>query len=126
MHLDGSYHHISFLLLKTINLTGISIFQMLPGWTWQERTVGRYRLLVLDGHSSHATAEFDKFCTERKIIPLYMLTLDINDIIFECVLDHHNGQLTSRPYSVGLRFAQPLLQSFLPSRFRPHATYYQS
>jgi len=36
------------------------------------RTVGRYRLLILDGHSSHATAEFDKFCTERKIIPLYM------------------------------------------------------
>ncbi|KKA16199.1 hypothetical protein T310_10219, partial [Rasamsonia emersonii CBS 393.64] len=35
-------------------------------------TVGRYRLLILDGHSSHATAEFDKFCTERKIIPLYM------------------------------------------------------
>jgi len=36
------------------------------------RTAGRYRLLILDGHSSHATAEFDKFCTERDIIPLYM------------------------------------------------------
>ena len=34
-----------------------------------------------------------------------MLTLDINNIIFECVLDHHNGQLTSRPYSVGLPFS---------------------
>lgn len=36
------------------------------------RTIGRYRLLILDGHGSHATAEFDKFCTERHIIPLYM------------------------------------------------------
>ena len=29
-------------------------------------------MLILDGHSSHATAEFDRFCTERNIIPLYM------------------------------------------------------
>ena len=36
------------------------------------RTVGRYYLLILDGHSSHAAAGFDKFCTERMIIPLYM------------------------------------------------------
>ncbi|KAL1982496.1 hypothetical protein VTN96DRAFT_1287 [Rasamsonia emersonii] len=36
------------------------------------QTIGRYRLLILDGHGSHATAEFDKFCTERNIIPLYM------------------------------------------------------
>ena len=37
------------------------------------RTIrGRYRLLILDGHSSHATAEFDRFCMERRIIPLYM------------------------------------------------------
>ena len=36
------------------------------------QTVGKYRLLILDGHSSHATADFDHFCTERKIIPLYM------------------------------------------------------
>lgn len=36
------------------------------------RTVGRYRLLILDGHSSYATASFDKFCTERMIIPLYL------------------------------------------------------
>jgi len=36
------------------------------------RTIGRYRLLILDGHGSHATAEFDRFCMERRIIPLYM------------------------------------------------------
>ncbi|KAB2108385.1 hypothetical protein AG0111_0g3456 [Alternaria gaisen] len=36
------------------------------------RTRGAYRLLVLDGHSSHATPEFDQYCTENKIITLCM------------------------------------------------------
>lgn len=36
------------------------------------RTKGRYRMLILDGHSSYATTEFDKFCTDKRIIPLYM------------------------------------------------------
>jgi hypothetical protein len=34
----------------------------------RHRTVGTYRLLILDGHSSHATPEFDTFCTENNII----------------------------------------------------------
>ena len=34
----------------------------------KQRTVGTYRLLILDGHGSHATPEFDTFCTENKII----------------------------------------------------------
>ena len=36
------------------------------------QTAGRYQLLILDGDSSHATANFDHFCMERGIIPLYM------------------------------------------------------
>jgi hypothetical protein len=38
----------------------------------QSRTIGQYRLLILDGHSSHSGPEFDQFCTENLIIPLYM------------------------------------------------------
>jgi hypothetical protein len=38
----------------------------------ESRTTGAYRLLILDGHSSHATPEFDQFCTENKIITLCM------------------------------------------------------
>jgi hypothetical protein len=34
------------------------------------RTKGVYRLLILDGHGSHATPEFDLYCTEHFIIPL--------------------------------------------------------
>lgn len=36
------------------------------------RAVGKYRLLILDGHSSHATPEFDQFCKDRCIITLCM------------------------------------------------------
>ena len=37
---------------------------------------GDYRLLILGGHSSHATASFDHFCIQRRIIPLYMYISD--------------------------------------------------
>ena len=36
------------------------------------RTRGVYRLLILDGHSSHATPEFDQYCKENNIITLCM------------------------------------------------------
>jgi hypothetical protein len=38
----------------------------------ESRTKGVYRLLILDGHSSHATPEFDQYCAENKIITLCM------------------------------------------------------
>ncbi|KAF7139767.1 hypothetical protein CNMCM5793_008095 [Aspergillus hiratsukae] len=37
-----------------------------------QRTLGRHRLLILDGHASHESAEFDLFCKNHYIIPLYM------------------------------------------------------
>ena len=36
------------------------------------RMTGRYCLLVLDGHGSHLTPEFDKTCSENNIIPICM------------------------------------------------------
>jgi hypothetical protein len=38
----------------------------------EARTTGVYRLLILDGHGSHATPEFDQFCRESNIITLCM------------------------------------------------------
>ena len=35
-------------------------------------TAGVYRLLVLDGHHSHNTPEFDKCCKDHNVIALYM------------------------------------------------------
>jgi hypothetical protein len=36
----------------------------------KDRTKGVYRLLILDGHGSHSTPEFDLFCSEHLIITL--------------------------------------------------------
>jgi hypothetical protein len=36
------------------------------------RVMGIYRMLVLDGHGSHLTAEFDRTCTKNHIIPICM------------------------------------------------------
>ena len=38
----------------------------------RHRTTGAYRLLVLDGHGSHQSAEFDAFCQEQNIVTLFM------------------------------------------------------
>lgn len=39
----------------------------------KNQTVGAYRFLILGGHKSHATPEFDQYCTENKIITVCML-----------------------------------------------------
>ena len=38
----------------------------------QPRTIGSHRILIIDGHGSHQTAEFDLFCSKNNIIPLCM------------------------------------------------------
>jgi hypothetical protein len=38
----------------------------------KHRTAGTYRLLVLDGHESHHSTDFELFCKENKIITLCM------------------------------------------------------
>lgn len=38
----------------------------------KDRTKGVYRLLILDGHGSHSTPDFDLFCSEHLIITLCM------------------------------------------------------
>ena len=38
----------------------------------ERRTIGRYRLLILDGHGSHVTPEFDQYCLDKSIIVLCM------------------------------------------------------
>jgi hypothetical protein len=38
----------------------------------RSRTVGRYRLLILDGHESHMSFQFDQYCKDNNIITLCM------------------------------------------------------
>jgi translation initiation factor IF-1 len=37
-----------------------------------KRSVGSYRLLILDGHESHHSVEFERYCKDNKIITLCM------------------------------------------------------
>jgi hypothetical protein len=36
------------------------------------RTTGKYRLLILDGHGSHLTPQFDQICSENNVISICM------------------------------------------------------
>jgi hypothetical protein len=36
----------------------------------KDRVIGTHRLLILDGQGSHATPEFDNFCTENRIVTI--------------------------------------------------------
>ena len=38
----------------------------------RNRTTGRYRLLIFDGHGSHVTPEFNQYCSQNSIIVLCM------------------------------------------------------
>jgi hypothetical protein len=55
----------------TTNEIGLEWIQHFDQFT-KDRTVGRYRLLVLDGHESHLSVQFQEFCKAKEIITLCM------------------------------------------------------
>jgi hypothetical protein len=55
----------------TTNETGLKWAQHFEKHT-RPRTIGTYRLLILDGHESHHSVEFDSYCTDNNIITLCM------------------------------------------------------
>jgi hypothetical protein len=56
----------------TTDLLGLEWLEKHFGPQTESRTVGRYRLLILDGHGSHVTAAFDNYCKEHSIVWLCM------------------------------------------------------
>lgn len=56
----------------TTDELGLIWLKRLFGPFTESRTVGKYRLLILDGHGSHVTAEFDQYCSQNSIIVLCM------------------------------------------------------
>ena len=56
----------------TNNDLGFEWLQKMSERQYASQTAGQYRLLILEGYSSHATTSFNHFCTTRKIIPLYI------------------------------------------------------
>jgi hypothetical protein len=55
----------------TTNEKGVEWIQHFEKHT-KARTCGTYRLLIMDGHESHHSTEFELFCKEHKIITLCM------------------------------------------------------
>jgi hypothetical protein len=55
----------------TTNKIGIAWLKHFNAHT-KDRTVGAHRLLILDGHESHDSLEFQQFCKENKIVSLCM------------------------------------------------------
>ena len=54
--------------MNKIGLTWLNLFHNYI----KDRTVGTHRLLVLNGHNSHVSAKFDRFCLNHQIVVLYM------------------------------------------------------
>ncbi|EED17288.1 pogo transposable element, putative [Talaromyces stipitatus ATCC 10500] len=70
------------------------------------RTLGTYSMLILDGHGSHLTAEFDRTCTDHKIIPVCMPPhsshlLQPLDVGCFAVLKRYYGQLVEQRMRLG-------------------------
>jgi hypothetical protein len=55
----------------TDNETGLEWLKHFNQHT-KDRSIGRYRLLILDGHESHHSVDFEKYCEENDIITLCM------------------------------------------------------
>jgi hypothetical protein len=87
------------------------------------RTKGVYRLLILDGHGSHLTPEFDLFCTEHSIITLCMPPhsshlLQPCDVSFFAVLKRRYGEQIQGYMRRGTYHIdkQDFLQAYLTAR----------
>jgi hypothetical protein len=83
----------------------------------KDRTIGRYRLLILDGHGSHVTPEFDQYCLEHSIIVLCMPPhsshlLQPLDVGCFAVLKRSYGGLVEQKIGLGVNHIDKL--EFLP------------
>jgi hypothetical protein len=77
------------------------------------RTLGQYRLLILDGHGSHLTPQFDQICSENKIIPICMPAhsshlLQPLDIGCFAVLKRSYGSLVDQKMRLGVNHIDKL------------------
>ncbi|OAQ57491.1 DDE superfamily endonuclease [Pochonia chlamydosporia 170] len=69
----GQYHLANWYEDSTTNEKAVDWIQHFEKHT-QPQTRGAYRLLILDGHESHHSTEFELFCKDHKIITLCMLS----------------------------------------------------
>ena len=77
------------------------------------RTKGKYRMLVLDGHESHLTPQFDCACAQNHIIPICMPPhsshlLQPLDVGCFAVLKHTYGHLVEDNMQLGINYINKL------------------
>ncbi|EAQ88366.1 hypothetical protein CHGG_04985 [Chaetomium globosum CBS 148.51] len=89
----------------------------------RNRTVDRYRLLILDGHGSHSTPAFEKFCTEHRILTECMPShsshyLQPLDVSCFAVLKRTYGDLVKAKIALGVHHIDKprFLELFLEAR----------
>jgi len=82
-HLSSWYQNSDFPPKWVIAVTdnGWTTNEKCVDWIWhfekhtRPRTVGNYRLLILDGHESHHSEEFKKYCKETTLSPFVCLLI---------------------------------------------------
>ena len=78
LHQASWYHHLPLDWVVAVSDNGWTTDQLGVEWVKHfdrqtaSPTHGVYRILIPDGHSSHATPELDQYCTENNIITLCM------------------------------------------------------
>lgn len=97
----------------TTDEIGLRWLQKLFILATNSRTKGRYRLLVLDGHGSHLTPQFDQICAENEIIPICMPAhsshlLQPLDIGCFAVLKRSYGGLVDQKIRLGINHIDKL------------------
>ncbi|EED12346.1 pogo transposable element, putative [Talaromyces stipitatus ATCC 10500] len=93
------------------------------------RTKGRYRMLILDGHGSHLTPQFDQICTENNIIPVCMPPhsshlLQPLDVSCFAVLKRQYGRLVEQRVRLGFNHIDKY--DFLTAFPEPRAMAYKA
>ncbi|KAL1963312.1 hypothetical protein VTN77DRAFT_8535 [Rasamsonia byssochlamydoides] len=76
-------------------------------------TKGKYRLLVLNGHGSHLTPQFDRICAQNNIIPICLpphssYLLQPLDVSCFAVLKHTYGCLMENNMQLGINHIDKL------------------
>jgi hypothetical protein len=95
----------------------------------QNQMVGKYQLLILDGHGSHVTAKFNQYCTQNSIIVLCMPLhsshlLQPLDVSCFAVLKQSYGSVVQEQMQAGINHVDK--DNFLDLYLQAHIATYSS
>jgi hypothetical protein len=90
---------LSLLLAGLTTTSPLALLKHFDAYT-KVCSAGAYRLLIIDGHESHCSVEFQDYCKENKIIALCMPPhlshlLQPRDVAFYSLLKHYYGNKIS-------------------------------